>query len=80
MSRWDIPPFAGERWRLDASLGRSQETRTVVDRFLGGDVLYVSGRFTRHARHFRCTLEQWDHWARFARKLPSRGVKDDSCP
>lgn len=41
------------------------ETRTVLDRTLGGLVVYVSGRPRRNswkAYGERCTLEEWHAW------------------
>jgi len=51
----------GTRWRRKR---KPIETRTVVDRTLGGDVLYVSGRFSRfkHSLPSRCSLSEWKEW------------------
>ena len=41
-----------------------QETRWVLDRTLGGQVVYISGRWSRHVVYGeRCTLEEWHEWA-----------------
>lgn len=66
---WNDRPQHGERWRYipkrrDGS--DRQETRTVRDRCLGGDVVYtVTGGGER-----RCTEVEWLRWQATARQLP----------
>lgn len=60
-------PKPGEVWRrarfYQMSVGHPQETRHVIDRTLGGGVVYVSGRFTRRSwHHVTCTLAEWREW------------------
>lgn len=62
---WNDPPQAGEVWY---HRGPPAETRTVVDRTLGGDVCYVSGRFSRHASQRQCTEAEWLAWQAKATK------------
>lgn len=68
-------PKAGTRWFRAASNGRgfvtkhSAETRHVLDRTLGGDVIYVSGRRSRFEYRSRCTILAWLDWEEDARKI-----------
>lgn len=67
-------PKAGERWFRPASnngfvVKKSAETRHVVDRTYGGDVIYISGRRTRFAYKSQCTLALWLDWALDARRV-----------
>lgn len=68
-------PKAGSRWHRLNSCGRgfvvshSAETRHVVDRTLGGDVIYISGRKTRHAHCAQCTLAEWLSWVHDAKEV-----------
>lgn len=68
-------PVAGEKWRYTKTPGigfvieHPTETRTVVDRTLGGSVVYVSGRFTRHALRIECTIEDWVEWQKTAKQV-----------
>jgi len=59
-------PQHGEVWRrakfYQMSCLHSQETRHVIDRTLGGDVIYVSGRYYRNAYKEQCTLREWNKW------------------
>jgi hypothetical protein len=70
-------PKAGTKWFRPNSRGigfvinKPAETRHVFDRTLGGDVLFVSGRFTRHAHKERCTLSEWLDWAHDAKEVKS---------
>lgn len=63
---WKQRPKIGEKWRLEGSFGVPTETRTVVERTLGGHVGYVSGRWTRFSQILMVTLEHWKQWQRFA--------------
>lgn len=51
-----IGPKAGWKYRSKS------ETRHVVDRTFGGHVIYVSGRYTRHAHPVTVTAAQWNAW------------------
>jgi hypothetical protein len=59
-------PKSGEVWRrakfYQMSCGHPQETRHVVDRTLGGDVIFVKGRWSRNAYREQCTLTDWREW------------------
>ncbi len=74
-SRLEKGPKAGTRWFRPNSRGmgfvvsKPAETRHVYDRTLGGDVIYVSGRFTRHAYKQQCTLSEWNDWAHDAKQV-----------
>lgn len=59
MKRRDDNPKIGTIWRRR---GDCVETRHVVERTLGGDVYYVSGRYYRGAYVDRCTFEEWNNW------------------
>jgi hypothetical protein len=65
---WDRPPKAGSKWYRRATNGVGfvvnypAETRHVVDRTLGGHVIFVSGRLTRFAYREQVTLEEWNEW------------------
>lgn len=67
-------PAAGTRWYRPNSNGRGfvtnhpAETRHVVDRTLGGDVIFVSGKLTRFACRQECTLEEWMSWQHDAKQ------------
>lgn len=61
---WRDPPQAGETWRKREN--GKQETRFVVDRTLGGDVLYDKGR---ERWHHRCTESEWKQWVDGAKRL-----------
>lgn len=73
--RWDGDPKIGSVWHRSNSRGRGfvinhpAETRHVIDRTLGGDVYFVSGRLYRTAFTERCTLEEWDNWAYEAKQV-----------
>ena len=69
MARWDGPPFAGEVWRLKRVPGIEVRTRHVIDRTLGGDVIFVEGRYYRGAVHYQCDLEEWMDWAEEAKMI-----------
>lgn len=68
-------PQHGEVWRRPNGNGygfvisKPQETRHVLDRTLGSDVIYVSGRYSRHAYRHQCTLDQWLDWQHDAKKV-----------
>lgn len=68
-------PEAGSRWFRPNSRGigfvvnHPAETRHVIDRNLGGDVFFVSGRLTRFAHRQRCTLSEWLDWAHDAKQI-----------
>lgn len=65
---WKQPPRIGERWRMKNANGQ-QETRTVVERTLGGHVGFVVGRWTRFAHQEFCTLENWKSWRARAKRV-----------
>jgi hypothetical protein len=46
----------------------SQETRTVRDCTIGGDVLYFVGDWRRR-RERQCTKFEWNQWVCHARKV-----------
>lgn len=62
-------PKVPSKWRRPATRGRGfvvnypQETRHVVDRTLGGDVVFLRGNHNSPHQEKRCTLAQWDEWA-----------------
>lgn len=64
-------PKRGETWRRRVH-GKT-ETRTVVDRYLGGDVSYFSGRVTKwpppEFQQRRCTLASWNAWQQDAKEI-----------
>jgi hypothetical protein len=65
-NRIDGHPKAGSVWKRKAyrtSVNHPAETRHVLDRNLGGDVFFVSGRYYRSAHKQRCTFDAWDTWA-----------------
>lgn len=68
-------PRRGEVWKRPNSRGKGfvvskpAETRHVVDRNLGGDVIYVSGRWSRHAYKQQCTLSEWLEWQHDAKRI-----------
>jgi hypothetical protein len=74
-NRWDNDPKAGTKWHRPNSNGygfvvnHPAETRHVIDRTLGGDVIYVSGRLTRNAIKEQCTANEWASWAADARQV-----------
>lgn len=61
---WQDRPQHGERWRRRKN-GKT-ETRTVVDRNLGGDVFYVAGR---PAYRYQCTEAEWHAWVKDAKEI-----------
>lgn len=63
---WRDPPHAGEEWTGRSESG-GRETRRVVDRTLGGDVLYRVGA-DRYRYEYRCTEAEWLAWAATARR------------
>lgn len=70
------PPKPGSKWHRPNSRGRGfvistpAETRHVVDRTLGGGVVYVSGRLSRRSyNQITCTLAQWHDWAANAKEV-----------
>jgi hypothetical protein len=71
---WQDPPQAGERWRRKGKpmRGVPTETRTVVDRTLGGDIVFIRGRVTYAADMETCTEREWAEWCARARKLVDR--------
>jgi len=59
---WKMPPHPGEKWRSR----KPYETRHVVDRTFGGDVVYRYGRSLYNAS---CSLAEWFDWERTAKML-----------
>ena len=58
-------PRAGDVWRRErfyTFVSHPQETRHVIDRTLGGDVIFVSGRWSRNAYREQCSLAEWNKW------------------
>jgi hypothetical protein len=69
---WKQGPQAAEVWRRtdkghDGK--RRTETRTVVDRTLGGDVVFVQGKVTRFAQRSQCSFTDWSAWCGPARQV-----------
>lgn len=70
-------PKAGTKWLRPNGRGYGfvvslpAETRHVIDRTCGGDVIYVSGRLTRFAHKERCTLSEWLDWVHDAKQVRS---------
>ncbi len=55
-------PECGDALLLNAD--GKQETRHVLDRNLGGDVIYSVGRPpTYYSNRFSCTSEEWTEWS-----------------
>lgn len=71
-------PKAKETWRRPQMktgfvIPYPAETRHVIDRTLGGDVIYISGRWTaRECFRKQCTLADWLDWAADARKVTAK--------
>lgn len=71
---WDGDPKGGSRWFRPNSRGygfvvnHPAETRHVIDRTLGGDVIFVSGRFTPNAYRQQCTYSEWLDWVHDAKE------------
>jgi len=64
--KWKAEPKAGTVWHRRAYytfFRHGAETRHVIDRTLGCDVIYVSGRWSRFAHKSQCTLAEWKEWA-----------------
>lgn len=64
--RWNGEPKVRSVWRrarFYTFVSHPQETRHVLDRTFGGDVIFVTGRYSRHARREQCTLDEWKFWA-----------------
>lgn len=60
---WQKGPRAGQRYFRPNSFGKhSAETRHVVDRTFGGDVVYISGRRTPYAQKITENSEKWNCW------------------
>lgn len=55
---WASGPKAGDIYRSK----QPQETRHVVDRTLGGGVVFVAGRISRHCLATTHTAPQWNEW------------------
>lgn len=64
---YEQPPHAGEVW---VRRGPPQETRSVIDRNLGGDVIFIAGRYSRlqNYRGQTVSLAEWREWAAAARQ------------
>lgn len=68
-------PKTGSKWRRPNARGRGfvvvkpEETRHVIDRTLGGGVIFISGRATRFANKQGCTLNQWLEWQADAKEV-----------
>jgi len=73
---WNDRPKSGERWRK--RVGGKTETRTVIDRTLGAQIVYVRGRVPKPNRAFdypsekRCTKAEWFAWQAGAKELEPR--------
>lgn len=65
---WNDPPQAGERWRGPSDRG-GRETRTVVDRTLGADVIYITGRRDHYQPRHTCSEAEWRAWQQRAKRL-----------
>jgi hypothetical protein len=65
-------PKDGERWCGRNATG-GVETRTVVDRTLGRDVVYIAGKVRRRAwdgmDNKQCTPAEWHAWAMSAVRI-----------
>jgi hypothetical protein len=59
---WQYPPHAGESWRSR----KPAETRHVVDRNFGGDVVFYYGRSSYQVT---CSLVEWFEWERTAKRI-----------
>ena len=57
--RWDGPPYAGQTFRRRHA--GKQETRHVIDRTFGADVVYVYGSFRRGYQE-TCSYDDWQTW------------------
>lgn len=66
---WRDPPQAGESWRRRRS--GKQETRHVIDRTFGDDVVYYYGDYRNH-HEATCSEEEWKAWVSEAKRLERR--------
>lgn len=62
---WTGAPHFGDVYRIR----NPTETRHVLDRTLGDDVIFVRGRYSRYAHREQVTQEQWDAWAKNAQLI-----------
>lgn len=62
---WLGPPHPLERWQEKK---RPFQIRTVVERNVNGDVVYILGRINSYNPHQRCTEKEWHEWAKNATK------------
>lgn len=67
LADWTGRPKAGERWR--AKIDGKSETRRVIDRTLGGHVMFISGRLTAFNRPLTITLSHWNEWQAKAKQV-----------
>lgn len=69
MARYDDRPKTGEFYKGAGRDGAKTEQRRIVDRTLGGGVVFHAGRVSRFAIPETVTRAQWDEWAATARCL-----------
>lgn len=62
-------PVRGERWRGLGRNGARTETRRVIDRTLGSDVMFQAGRRTAFNPPEVATYEDWMTWQNTAKQL-----------
>jgi hypothetical protein len=67
MAPWNNAPFAGEVWRRKKD-GKT-ETRRVIDRTIGGDVLYQSGRRSCFNPPIVGKFSEWCVWQSEAQNI-----------
>lgn len=72
---WKDGPKSGTKWHRPNSRGigfvinKPAETRHVIDRTLGGSVIFVSGRYSRNTYREQCSLSEWLDWAHDAKQV-----------
>lgn len=65
MGTWIEAPFEGEVWR---HRGPPQETRHVIDRTLGADVIFYRGNWKLRHRG-QCSWAEWQVWVATAKRV-----------
>lgn len=54
------PPHPLERWQENK---RPFRIRTVMERDINGDVIFITGKVNNYAGKERCTEKEWREWA-----------------
>ena len=66
----------GERWIGPARYG-GKETRTVADRTLGADVVYITGRRDHYQPRRTCSEADWQCVAATCEEALSSRIRDE---